>query len=417
MTIEKELQKKGMLARIAGRKISVLSTEKKNNALIEMADGLEKKYSVILKANAEDIKGAMKNNLSSAMIDRLKLDKRGIEKLASSIRNVVSLPDPCGEIVKMWRRPNGLLIGRMRVPVGVIGIIYESRPGVTAEAVSLCLKSGNAIILRGGSEAIHSNCAIAGILSDAAKKIQIPEAAIQIIATTDRKAVIEMLKLDKYVDMIIPRGGEGLINFVKDNSRIPVICHDKGLCATYVDSYADVDMAVNVAFNAKVQRPGVCNAMETLLAHKKIAKAFLPAIAKKFRTAGVEMRGCAVSKKILPQIKSAVEEDYNTEFLELKVALKVVDSIDNAIEHINTYGSHHSDAIVTENYSNAQRFIREIDSSSVFVNASTRFADGGEYGLGAEMGISTQKLHCRGPMGLEELTTTKFVVYGEGQVR
>ncbi|RMF94436.1 MAG: glutamate-5-semialdehyde dehydrogenase [Candidatus Schekmanbacteria bacterium] len=417
MSIEKELEKNGKLAREAGRKLSVLSTEVKNRALLEMAKGLETNYQKIIKANKEDLKNAKKNNLTSAMIDRLKLDKKRIEKLAQSVRNVASLPDPCGEIVKMWKRPNGLLVGRMRVPVGVIGIIYESRPGVTAEAVSLCIKSGNAIILRGGSEAFNSNCAIANILAKASRKCKIPKGAIQIINTIDRRAVFEMLKLDKYIDMIIPRGGEGLINFVKDNSRIPVICHDKGLCTTYVDSYADLDMAVNVSFNAKVQRPGVCNAMETLLVHKDIAKKFLPLIAKKFQNAGVEMRGCNRTKKILPKIKSAVEEDFNREFLELKLAVKIVDSLDEAIEHINTYSSHHSDAIITENYSNAQRFIREIDSSSVFVNASTRFADGGEYGLGAEMGISTQKLHCRGPMGLEELTTTKFIVYGEGQVR
>ncbi len=417
MTIEKELKKAGETARSAGRKLSVLSTEVKNNALLKMADGLVKKHKTIVNANSRDLKNAKKNGLSSAMIDRLKLDKARVEKLAASIRDVASLPDPVGEIVKMWKRPNDLRVGRMRVPVGVIGIIYESRPGVTAEAVSLCLKSGNAIILRGGSEAINSNCAIAEILSASTLKCGVPEGAIQIVKTTDRKAVLEMLKLDEFIDMIIPRGGEGLIHFVKDNSRIPVICHDKGLCTTYVDSFADTDMAVNIAFNAKVQRPGVCNAMETLLVHKSIAKKFLPLIAGKFKKAGVEMRGCAATKKILPKIKSASEEDYHREFLELKVAIKVVNSIDKAIGHINSYSSHHSDAIVTENYSNAQRFIREVDSSSVFVNASTRFADGGEYGLGAEMGISTQKLHCRGPMGLEELTTTKFVVYGEGQVR
>ncbi|MBI5374821.1 MAG: glutamate-5-semialdehyde dehydrogenase [Candidatus Schekmanbacteria bacterium] len=417
MSIKDEVIAIAERAKKAGGKLSNLSTADKNKALLMMAEGLEKKTAEILKANKIDIDNARKNNLSDAMIDRLMLDEGRIKKLAKGVREVSELSDPCGEIIKMWKRPNGMLIGRMRVPVGVIGIIYESRPGVTADAAALCLKSGNAIILRGGSEAINSNCIIAEVLSEAALKCGVPRGSIEIIPSTDRQAVLEMLKLDRFIDMIIPRGGEGLINFVKENSRIPVICHDKGLCLTFVDSSADIDMAVNVCFNAKVQRPGVCNAMETLLVHRDIAEKFLPIIGEEYKKAGVELRGCPATRKILPWAKDATEDDFNTEFLNLTLSVKVVGSIDEAMEHIDRYGSHHSDAIVTNDYNNSQRFLREVDSSSVFVNASTRLADGGEYGLGAEMGISTQKLHCRGPMGLEELTTTKFIVYGKGQLR
>ena len=417
MEIKEEILHKAKLARTASRKLGILSTEVKNNAILKMADDLEKGIARIVEANKEDQENAQKQKRTKAFIDRLFLNEERIKDIASGLREIVKLPDPVGEVVKMWKRPNGMQVGKIRVPLGVIGVIYESRPGVTADAAVLCLKSGNSIILRGGSEAINSNRAIAGILSNAAVSCGIPNGAIQIIEITDREAVTELLKLDKYIDIIIPRGGEELIRMVKENSTIPVIRHDKGLCHTYVDGEADLEMAEKICFNAKVQRPGVCNAMETLLVNKNIADRFLPSMIEKYKKAGVEIRGCKRTKEIVKNIEDAKEEDWNTEYLDLILSVKVVDSIDSAISHIAEYGSGHSEAIVTNNYSNAQKFLKEVDASSVFVNASTRLADGNQYGLGAEMGISTQKLHCRGPMGLEDLTVLKYIVYGDGQIR
>ncbi|OGL44586.1 MAG: glutamate-5-semialdehyde dehydrogenase [Candidatus Schekmanbacteria bacterium RBG_16_38_11] len=417
MEIKEEILHKAKLARTASRKLGILSTEVKNNAILKMADDLEKGIARIVEANKEDQENAQKQKRTKAFIDRLFLNEERIKDIASGLREIAKLPDPVGEVVKMWKRPNGMQVGKIRVPLGVIGVIYESRPGVTADAAVLCLKSGNSIILRGGSEAINSNRAIAGILSNAAVSCGIPNGAIQIIEITDREAVTELLKLDKYIDIIIPRGGEELIRMVKENSTIPVIRHDKGLCHTYVDGEADLEMAEKICFNAKVQRPGVCNAMETLLVNKNIADRFLPSMIEKYKKAGVEIRGCKRTKEIVKNIEDAKEEDWNTEYLDLILSVKVVDSIDNAISHIAEYGSGHSEAIVTNNYSNAQKFLKEVDASSVFVNASTRLADGNQYGLGAEMGISTQKLHCRGPMGLEDLTVLKYIVYGDGQIR
>ena len=330
---------------------------------------------------------------------------------------MVALSDPVGKITSMWRRPNGLLVGKMRIPLGVIGIIYESRPNVTADAAALCLKSGNAVILRGGSEAIHSNLAIARVLQDALQKTGIPEAAVQVIPMTDREAVYEMLQLEEYIDLIIPRGGEDLIRAVVNQSKIPVIKHYKGVCHVFVDDTADLEMAANICLNAKVQRPGVCNAMETLLVHQKVAGRFLPVMAEKYRQAGVVLRGCAKTQAIVRGIEAATEDDWYREYLDLILSVRVVRDMDEAIAHIEQYGSLHTESIVTESYERAQRFLNEVNSSTVLVNASTRFSDGFELGLGAEIGISTTKLHAFGPMGLEELTTTKFIIYGNGQVR
>ena len=337
--------------------------------------------------------------------------------MADSLRQMARLEDPIGRVDKMWRRPNGLLIGKVIVPLGVIGIIYEARPDVTVDAAALCLKAGNATILRGGSEAIHSNICLADLLRKVIEEAELPRGSIQLIRTTDRNAVMEMLKLDEYIDVIIPRGGESLIRTVTENSTIPVIKHYKGVCHTYVDEEADLDMAEKIAFNAKVQRPGVCNAMETLLVDEKIAAQFLPGMIKKFQGAGVEVRGDEKTCKIAEGIKPATEEDWQTEYLDLILSVKVVKGIEAAIHHINRYGSHHSDAIVTENLRKSRKFLQEVDSAAVFVNASTRFTDGGEFGLGAEIGISTQKLHARGPMGVCELTSSKFIILGDGQIR
>jgi glutamate-5-semialdehyde dehydrogenase len=337
--------------------------------------------------------------------------------MAHGLREVAALPDPVGKITSMWRRPNGLLVGRMRIPLGVIGIIYESRPNVTVDASALCLKSGNAVILRGGSEAINSNLAIASILQEVLRKSSLPAAAIQVIPLTNREAVSAMLQLDEYIDLIIPRGGEELIRAVVAQSKIPVIKHYKGVCHIFVDAQADMEMAVNICFNAKVQRPGVCNAMETLLVHKDIARKFLPQVAGKLQEAGVILRGCEKTRAILKNIEAATEDDWFAEYLDLILAVRVVENIDEAIAHIEKYGSLHTESIITNDYNNSQRFLNEVNSSTVLVNASTRFSDGFELGLGAEIGISTTKLHAFGPMGLEELTTTKFIIYGNGQVR
>lgn len=417
MDIKKIVMKKAIEAKKAFRTLMNASMDIKNKALILMADSIEKNAPCILKANEKDMKKAIDAGLSKAFQDRLKLTPDRIKSMASGIREVAQIPDPVGEILKMWKRPNGLQIGKVRIPIGVIGVIYESRPNVTSDVVSLCIKSGNSIIMRGGSESLNSNLVISNILKKAAKEAGLPEGCIQFIDVTDREAIFELIKLDRYVDVIIPRGGEGLIRAITENSRVPVIKHDKGLCHTYVDSYADLDMAAEVAFNAKVQRPGVCNAMETLLVHKDIAEKFLSRFSPKLLKAHVEIRGCPVTQKILKGVKKATKEDWDTEYLDLILSIRVVKDIDEALEHIFIHGSGLAEAIITENYSNAMKFLKEVDASSVFVNTSTRFADGNQFGLGAEMGISTSKLHVRGPVGVEGLTTTKYIIFGEGQIR
>ena len=397
--------------------LAKLDTAVKNLALQKMAEGLLKNAAFLKEENGRDLASGEKKGLTKAMLERLTLSDKVIGSMADGLKEVAALPDPVGEVTKMWKRPNGLMVGKMRIPIGVIGIIYESRPNVTADAAGLCLKSGNAVILRGGSEAIRSNNAIAGILNKACVEAGVPERAVQVIPTTDREAVLEMLRLEEFIDLIIPRGGEGLIRFVVENSKIPVIKHYKGVCHVFVDESADMEMAADICFNAKVQRPGVCNSMETLLVHRNIAASFLPAIYEKYKAAGVELRGCERTRQILKDIKAATEEDWSAEYLDLILAVRVVDDMDKAIDHINRYGSLHTESIVTKDYANAQRFLREVNSSTVVVNASTRFSDGHQLGLGSEIGISTTKIHAFGPMGLEELTTQKFIIYGDGQIR
>ncbi len=417
MGLRDDMVAMGQRARRASRALARLSSRVKDQALRAMAEGLEEAVAELQEANRRDLEAAERAGLSRAMIDRLTLSDRVIASMAQGLREVAAQPDPVGEVVRMWRRPNGLLVGKKRIPLGVIGIIYESRPNVTADAAGLCLKAGNAVILRGGKEAIHSNRAIAGVLSRAAARAGVPEGAVQVVEVTDRQAVLEMLRLEEYIDLIIPRGGEGLIRFVTENSRIPVIKHYKGVCHVFVDASADLDMAERIVLNAKCQRPGVCNALETLLVHRDAAGAFLPRVARALTEAGVEIRGCPLTRELVPGTKEATEADWHAEYLDLVLAVRVVESLDQAIEHIETYGSLHTEAIVTRDYANAQRFLDEVNSSVVAVNASTRFSDGQQLGLGAEIGISTTKLHSFGPMGVEDLTTTKFVIYGEGQVR
>ncbi len=417
MDIKAYILKKAKAAKEGARLLARASSKEKNNALLKMADALKKRRAELIKENKKDIVFAEKKGLSKGMIDRLTLNNKRINEMAQGLIEVAALPDPVGEVIKMWQRPNGMVVGKMRVPIGVIGIIYESRPNVTADATSLCLKAGNAVILRGGSEAINSNKAIVKILRDAAKSKGLNEDAITFIDIPEREAVMEMLKLEGIIDLIIPRGGEGLIRTVTANSRIPVLKHYKGVCHVFVDRGADLKMAEDICFNAKVQRPGTCNAMETMLVDKKVAKAFLPSIIKRFKTAKVTLKGCPETRKIDKAVAPAKEEDFYMEYLDLILNVKVVKGIDEAMEHIAKYSSAHSDAIVTENYKKAMRFLREVDSSAVFVNASTRLNDGYQFGLGAEIGISTDKIHARGPMGLEELTCTKFIVLGDGQLR
>lgn len=417
MTIRNEMLQLAREAREAGRVMANLSSAVKNDLLTRMAAALEQGSEKLIEANEQDLAMARERDLAPAMIERLVLNEERIKAMADGLREVAALPDPVGEITDMRRRPNGIQVGRMRIPLGVIGIVYESRPNVTADAAGLCLKSGNAVILRGGSESIHSNTAIGALLKDVLLKMRLPVAALQVVATTDRAAVLELLKLEEEIDLIIPRGGEGLIRFVSENSRIPVIKHYKGVCHAFVDADADFDMAEKICLNAKVQRPGVCNALETLLIHKDIAETFVPRIVAALRQAGVEVRGCEVTRAFAPDITAAVESDWPAEYLDLILAVKVVDDLEEAAEHINRYGSLHTETIITRDYANAQRFIREINSSVVMVNASTRFSDGNQLGLGAEIGISTTKLHSFGPMGLEDLTTRKFIVLGDGQIR
>lgn len=417
MDIEEEVKIIAQRARDASLQVAKLPSEVKDRALLMMAEGLTEQKGFVLAENRRDLEHAEAKGLSTAMVDRLTLTEGGIEGIAEGLRQVSLLPDPVGEVVKMWRRPNGLWVGKMRIPLGVIGVIYEARPNVTVDAAGLCLKGGNAAILRGGSEAIHSNRALGHILQEAMEKAGAPPAAIQVVPHTEREAVEEMLKLEEFIDVIIPRGGEGLIRFVMDHSRIPVIKHYKGVCHIFVDASVDLGMALEVCYNAKVQRPGVCNAMETLLVHQEIAPRFLPPMAERLQGAGVEVRGCNRTRRILPGVKGAKEDDWYAEYLDLILAVRVVDNLEEAIRHIEHYGSRHTEAIITSDYDNAQRFLREVDSSTVLVNASTRFSDGYQLGLGAEIGISTTKLHAFGPMGVEDLTTTKFIIYGNGQIR
>ncbi len=397
--------------------VAAADASKKNAALLAMAKGLEERSAWLKEENRKDTEAGKADGLSSAMLDRLVLTDARIRQMAEGISCVAALPDPVGEVLGMVRRPNGLWVGRMRIPLGVIGIIYESRPNVTADAAALCVKSGNAVVLRGGSEAIHSNVAIARILREALPANGLPADAVSIIGQTDRGAVDAMLAAEDYLDLIIPRGGEGLIRSVAEKSRVPVIKHYKGVCHIYVDEGADIARAIPVCVNAKVQRPGVCNAMETLLVHERIAPEFLPAAAAELVRQGVELRGCPITRSLVPGARPATEEDWGTEYLDLILAVKVVPSMEEAIAHIRRYGSLHTEAILTRDHSRAMRFVREVDSSLVLVNASTRFNDGFQLGLGAEIGISTTKIHAFGPMGLQELTTTKFIAFGDGQVR
>ena len=417
MDIPKLIKEFAHEAKQAARPLGNLTRGVKDQVLLRMAALLKERQADIQAENAKDVDKAKGEGHPAAFIDRLTLSDKVMASMVKALTEVAALPDPVGEVVKMWRRPNDLLVGRVRIPLGVIGFIYESRPNVTVDAASLCLKSGNAVILKGGKEALHSNLALAKLMQAALSEFNIPAGAVQVIPSVAREATLELLKQDELVDLIIPRGGESLIRFVAENSRIPVLKHYKGVCHIFVDEGADLDLAEAVCFNAKVQRPGVCNAMETMLVHDKIAPAFLPRMNKRFREAGVELRGCPATHKIDPQVKPAREEDWGYEFLDLILAEKVVPDLDAALTHIARYGSSHTEAIITRDYDRAQRFLKEVDSSVVLVNASTRFNDGGELGLGAEIGISTSKLHAFGPMGLEELTTTKFIVYGNGQVR
>jgi len=389
----------------------------KNKALYNMADALEKNAEEILEANKKDVEASKAKGVREALLDRLILTKSRISKMAQCLREVAELPDPVGEIVKTWIRPNGLIIGQMRVPLGVVAVIYESRPDVTSDAAGICLKSGNAVILRGGSDAINSNIAIGKILNEAAVESGIPDGAIQVVPITERSAALELMKMRGYVDVLIPRGGASLIRAVIENAKVPVIETGTGNCHIYVESDADLDKAVDIIINAKCQRPGTCNAAEKLLVHKDIAKKFLPRIINELRNHGVEIRGCEETRKIVPDVKPATEEDWYTEYLDLIIGVKIVSGLDEAIAHINKYGTKHSDAILTSDFNKALRFIRDVDSAAVYWNASTRFTDGNQYGLGAEIGISTQKLHARGPMSVQHLTSIKYFILGRGHIR
>lgn len=417
MTIQEQIREMAVECRRAAREIATLSTSVKNRLLERMAQGLLEKKVFIQQENSKDLAAGREKGLSAAMLDRLELSDKVIDSMVNGLQEVAALPDPVGEISELAKRPNGIMVGRMRIPLGVVAMIYESRPNVTVDAAALCLKAGNGVFLRGGSEAIHSNLALAKVLQEALQEENINPAAVQVVPVTDREAVNVLLELEEYIDLIIPRGGEGLIRFVAENSRIPVLKHYKGVCHLFVDESADQQMAVDNVMNGKTQRPGVCNALETMLVHSKIAADFLPLVARALTGAGVELRGCEQTCRILPEAKAATADDWGMEFLELILAVKVVDSMEEAMDHIVKHGSQHTEVIITENYSNAQKFIREVDASAVMVNASSRFNDGGQFGLGAEIGISTTKLHAYGPMGLKELTALKFIVYGEGQVR
>jgi glutamate-5-semialdehyde dehydrogenase len=417
MDIRELVEAKARAACGAKTALALTSTRLRNEALLEMGRGLEEKARPILEANRADLDRARARGHPRAFLDRLTLTDGRIEEMAQGLRQIAALPDPIGETVDVWRRPNGLEISRVRVPLGVIGFVYESRPNVTADAAGLCLKSGNAVVLRGGSEATESNALIAAVLAKSIEKVGAPADAIQFIENPDRAAVLALLEMDRYLDLIIPRGGEAFVRLVAERSRVPVLKHDKGLVHIYVDAAADVAMAVELTDNAKTQRPGVCNAVETLLVHHDVAAEFLPAVAARLAAAGVELRGCPRTLALVASARPARDEDWDTEYLDLILAVKVVDDLDEAIRHIRRHGSGLAEAIVTTDLRQARRFTREVDAAAVLVNASTRLVDGHQFGMGAEMGISTSRLHARGPVGLEELTTTKFVVQGDGQVR
>jgi glutamate-5-semialdehyde dehydrogenase len=417
MNLSQEIRQQAEEAKRASRVLALTPSQQKNEVLKGMAEALRKEEKAILEANQRDMESSRRGGKSGAFLDRLALNPKRIEAMARGLEEIAALPDPVGEITEMQVRPNGLRVGRMRVPLGVVGVIYESRPSVTADAVGLCLKAGNAVILRGGKEALSTNSLLARILGQEAAHHGLPHGCIAFVENPDRAAVLELVRLSDLVDLLIPRGGPELIRFVVENSAIPVVRHEKGLCHIYVDREADLAMAREIAFNAKVERPGVCNAMETLLLHEEIAPALLPSLADLLQQAGVELRGCPQARAICPSMKEASEDDWDTEYLDLILSVRVVKGLEEALEHIANHGSGLAEAIVTESYSNAMRFLQAVDSSCVFVNASTRFADGGEFGMGAEIGISTQKLHARGPMGVRELTCTKFIILGRGQVR
>ncbi|MEX1045343.1 MAG: glutamate-5-semialdehyde dehydrogenase [Chthoniobacterales bacterium] len=416
--LAQQIEALGKKARAAARALALCSKDAKNAALMAMADAIEAAEAEILAANAQDLAAAPGYGLNAAAVDRLRLDAARIGAMAHGVREVIALPDPCGEIIREWTRPNGMKITKLRVPIGVVGIIYESRPNVTADAAVLCVKSGNACILRGGKEAIHSNAAIARALSAGAVHAGLSADVIQLVPFTDREGVRLLAEMDRYLDVIVPRGGHALIEAVVEHARMPVIKHYHGVCHVYVDKAADLAMAESIAVNAKCQRPGVCNAMETLLVHRDVAENFLPSVAKALRAEGVELRGDQRTGEVLgAEVKPATEEDWTAEYLDLILSIRVVASLEEAIDHIEHYGSHHSDSIVTTDEAAARKFLAAVDSAAVFWNVSTRFSDGGEFGFGAEIGISTDKLHARGPMGLEELTTYKYLVTGTGQVR
>jgi glutamate-5-semialdehyde dehydrogenase len=417
MDVTAHVTVKARAAKEAARALALAPTRAKNEALLQMARGLEEKTAPVLEANRADLERGRAAGLTSAFIDRLTLSEARIEEMAAGLRQVAALPDPVGETVEAWRRPNGIEISRVRVPLGVIGFIYESRPNVTADAAGLCLKSGNAVLLRGGSEALASNAAIVNVLGKAVEKAGLPADAVQLVDTADRAAVMAMLTLDRFVDLIIPRGGEEFVRLVAERATVPVLKHDKGVCHVYVDAGADLDMAAAIAVNAKAQRVSVCNAMETLLVDAAVAERFLPKVAARLREAGVEMRGDDRTRAVVHDARPATDADWDTEYLDYIVAIRVVDGLDAAIEHIRRHGSGLAEAIVTSDLRNSRRFTREVDAAAVLVNASTRLVDGSQFGMGAEMGISTSRLHARGPVGVRELTTTKFVLMGDGQVR
>lgn len=417
MSIESKIVGMAKAARAASLEIAKCPSDKKNDVLVAIAVNIEKLASHIQEENQKDLARAKKMGLADAMIDRLTVTDATIKSMSQGLREVAQLNDPIGSTSKAWLRPNGLKVSRMRIPLGVIGIIYESRPNVTIDAAGLCLKAGNAVILRGGSEALNSNQALAGIVGQVLGETGLPAETVQVVPVRDRKAVNVLLNQEEFIDLIIPRGGEGLIRFVVEHSTIPVLKHYKGVCHVYVDEGADIEMAQEICYNSKVQRPGVCNAMETMLVHQSMAQEFLPKMAELFVKAGVEIRGCPETCRILPGAPKAGESDWPEEYLDLILSVRVVEDMEQAISHIAEYGSSHTEAIVTRDFNRGNRFVREVDSSVVLVNASTRFNDGGELGLGAEIGISTSKLHAFGPMGVEELTTTKFLVFGDGQVR
>jgi glutamate-5-semialdehyde dehydrogenase len=417
MNVKEYMAELGQQARVASRDIAKADTGIKNRALLAMADAIDASREKLVAANAEDLQQGRANGLDDAMLDRLELKQSQIDTMIEGLRQVAALPDPIGAITDMNYLPSGIQVGKMRVPLGVVGIIYESRPNVTVEAASLCLKSGNATILRGGSEAIHSNAAVAECIQTGLRVAGLPEHTVQVVKTTDREAVGELITMPEYVDVIVPRGGKSLIERVSRDAKVAVIKHLDGTCHVYIDEDADKTKAVNVAINAKTHRYGTCNTMETLLVHESRAAEILPELAECYQAIGVELRGCDKTREVLPNIIAATEEDWQTEYLAPILSIRVVRDMAEAIEHINQYGSHHTDAIITENYTRSRSFLREVDSSSVMVNASTRFADGFEYGLGAEIGISTDKIHARGPVGLEGLTSQKYVVLGDGHIR